>query len=108
VTDAGGSLVYEVELAVDPEVAEEFAFWLAGHIRDVLECEGFVRAEWLDVDAGVGEPVRWRVRYTLHDREALDAYLAGPSGALRADGEGRFGGRFQATRRVMTVREVMG
>lgn len=102
-------VIYEVNLAVEPDAAEAYAAWLGPHIQEVLLCDGFLSAEWLRVepdvadDAGEGGPVRWCIQYRLRDRAALDAYLAGPAARLRADGVARFGGRFTATRRVLSL-----
>jgi hypothetical protein len=104
---SGGRVIYEVNLDVDPGAAAEVAAWLQGHMAEVLACDGFVGAEWLDVDAGADAVVRWSLRYLVRDRPALDAYLAGPAAALRAEGVRRFGGLFTATRRVLRAREVI-
>jgi hypothetical protein len=100
----GNAVVYEVNLAVDAGAAEAYAEWLGPHIAEVLVCDGFLSAEWFDVEpAGGDDRVHWCVQYRVTDRAALDAYLAGPAGALRADGQARFSGRFTATRRVLVA-----
>lgn len=94
---------YEVELAVDEAVAAAFHHWLDGHVRDMLALPGFVSATcWrvLDPAPAPGQVVLC-VRYALVDRDALADYLAGPAAGMRADGQARFGGRFQARRRVL-------
>ena len=103
-------VVYEVNLAVDADAAEAYAAWLGPHLREVLACDGFVSAAWLDVedDGEADGRVRWCVQYRVRDRAALAAYLAGPAARLRADGQARFGGRFTATRRILGVREEVG
>ena len=98
----GTAVVYEVNLAVDAEAAEAYAEWLGPHIAEVMACDGFLSAEWFDVESsGDDGRVHWCVQYRVADRAALDAYLAGPAAALRAAGQARFGGRFTATRRVL-------
>lgn len=102
-------LIYEVNLAVDPGAAPGYAVWLRGHIPEVLASDGFLSAAWLDVEAEPGDPcVRWCVQYHVRDRTALDAYFAGPAQRLRADGQEKFGGGFEAARRVLTLREELG
>ncbi len=103
-------IVYEVNLAVDADAAEAYAAWLGPHIREVLACDGFVSAEWFDVDADgdADGRVRWCVQYRVESAAALDAYLAGPAARLRAEGAEKFGGRFAASRRVLAVREAAG
>jgi hypothetical protein len=101
---AARRVVYEVDVTVDAGAADAYAAWLPGHIERVLENDGFVSAQWLEADAGAAA-ARWSIRYTVTDAAALEAYFAGPAGALRAEAEERFGGRFVATRRVMSIRD---
>jgi hypothetical protein len=102
-------VVYEVNLAVDGDVAGAYAAWLGLHVREVLACEGFVSAEWFEVEPDEDDGrVRFCVQYRVESRAALDAYLAGPAVRLRAEGVERFGGRFTASRRVLAVREAVG
>lgn len=99
-------LIYEVSIAVDPEVAEDYAAWLKGHVLDVLDNPGFDSATIHRADAPDGDTRRhFVVHYAVRDRAALDAYFAsdGPRGAaaMRAEGTSRFGERFSATRRIL-------
>jgi quinol monooxygenase YgiN len=98
-------VIYEVNLEVDPEMAEAYLAWLQPHIRQVLACEGFQEAELFEIEpAGTSTRQLFSVRYSVRDRKALDAYLAGPAKALRAEGAQRFGESFAATRRIMAAR----
>ena len=96
-------LVYEVNLAVDAEVAAPFADWLPGHVAELLALPGFLSAEILRVEepAPPAGEVALSVCYRLRDRAALDAYLRDHADRLRGDGLARFGGRFRASRRVL-------
>ena len=102
------TVIYEVNLAVDAEVAASYRAWLEPHIHEVLAVPGFVSAEWWDVEASAGdEPdgrVRWCVQYRVASREALHAYVDEHAARLRGDGLERFGGRFEASRRVLALR----
>lgn len=92
-------IVYEVRIAVDAEIADEYRAWLEPHIREILAIDGFDHAELYAEDDDAGHVV-WTVRYHLHSRAALEAYLRDHAPQMRADGERRFGGRFSASRRV--------
>ena len=104
-------VVYEVNLAVDADVADDYAAWLGPHVDEVLAVPGFVSAEWWTVEAAPppDEParppapprVRWCVQYRVESREALQAYFDVHAERLRGDGLARFGGRFEASRRVL-------
>lgn len=102
-------ILYEVNLAVDSEMAEAYAAWLGPHIDALLALDGFETAEWLAVDGVLGGApddgrVRWCVQYRLRDRAALETYFAEHAARMRGDGLERFGGRFEASRRVLAPR----
>lgn len=123
--------IYEVNIRVLSESFEEYAEWLDGHIREMLELDGFIAANWLEVEEDeeakeLEEAVRQAVRldesvpaelreaaatpvntrlltiqYRLRDRESLDRYFADHAQRMRQDGKERFGDMFAATRRIM-------
>lgn len=100
-------VVYEVNLAVDAEIAAAYRAWLEPHIAEVLAVPGFLSAEWWDVedsDRQPGNRVRWCVQYRVDSREALHAYFDEHAARLRGDGLERFGGRFEASRRILALR----
>ena len=92
-------IVYEVRIVLDPAIADEYRAWLEAHIREILAIPGFSGAELLAEDGDDGRPV-WTTRYHLAGRAALERYLREHAPRLRAEGLARFGGRFEATRRV--------
>ena len=103
-------VLYEVNLAIDREIAAAYAAWLGSHIDEILMLDGFVSAEWWRVEppeaAGAGDRVRWCVQYQLRDRAALQAYFDEHAERLRGDGLTRFAGRFEASRRVLVERSA--
>ena len=97
------AVIYEVELEVDRIIEAEYRAWLDAHIAEVLALPGFVAArrfERQEPPATAGRFVIC-VHYELPDRAALDAYLNHHAARLRADGLARFGGRFEARRRIL-------
>lgn len=94
---------YEVNLEVDAEVGAAFRAWLSGHVQDMLALPGFVSATCQRVVEPAPPPGRIGlcVRYLLIDRAALTHYLEDHAPAMRGEGLARFGGRFQAQRRVL-------
>lgn len=96
-------VVYEVNLEVDVEIADDYRDWLDAHVVAILALPGFISAHILDVlepappDGSVG----LCVHYTLRDHTAFEQYLREHAAAMRADGQARFGGRFRAGRRVL-------
>jgi Domain of unknown function (DUF4286) len=104
---ASAEIVYEVTLHVDAAIADEYDAWLAAHAAEILRLPGFLSAEIFEGDGGgelpMGEIERV-VHYRLRDRTALESYFRGHAGRMRDDGERRFGGRFTATRRILSSR----
>lgn len=97
-------LIYEVNLNVNADIAADFLIWLKKHIQDITALEGFTGAQLFECDPDSGQTAvkLWSVHYALESREALDNYLQNHAPAFRQDGLDRFGGKFTATRRVLT------
>lgn len=97
------SLVYEVNVEADPEIAGDYRTWLDGHVTSMLALPGFEAAVVFDVlePAPAHGASAWCVHYTLRDAAALEAYLAEHAPRMRAEGVARFGDRFRASRRVL-------
>lgn len=103
VGDPAGAVVYEVNLDVDAGVIDAYRAWLQGHVAEILALPGFTGAEmFVVVEPGAAEGrVALCVRYLLRNATALDDYLANHAARMRADGLARFGGRFNASRRIL-------
>jgi len=98
-------VIYEVNLEIDREIVADYLEWLKPHIQEVLACDGFLDGALFEIETGAdSDRLHFSVRYSVRDREALDAYFDGPAQALRADGAQRFGNRFTASRRIMEPR----
>ncbi len=94
------SVIYEVNLGVEPRIADEFADWLHTHVAEMLALPGFESAEILREEGPPDQPL-FSVRYRLRDRVALDEYFEQHAARMRADGVARFGEAFRASRRVL-------
>jgi len=99
------SVVYEVDLEADADIAGPFDTWLRDHIADMLQFEGFRSAEILDDPSAPDGRIRRIVQYRLRDRAALEDYLTRHAPEMRARGVAHFGDRFSAERRVLPHRE---
>lgn len=94
--------LYEVSIEVDAELADEYRSWLCEHARQMLALPGFIDAQLWEVERQAeAARIGLVACYTLRDRAALEAYLAGPAQQMRAAGRARFGERFTATRRIL-------
>lgn len=95
------TVIYEVNLNVDSDIAPEFARWLVGHVNDMLALPGFLSAETAREERESAETVGWSVRYHLESRQALETYFQHHAAQMRADGIKRFGQAFSASRRIL-------
>ena len=96
-------IIYEVTAIVEQSAASDYRQWLYEHVAAMLRFDGFERAtisELLDTEA---ESQGFVISYYLRDSDSLDHYIANNAPAMRADGERLFGGRFKATRRVLSL-----
>ena len=94
-------LIYEVNIAIDSERAQEFELWLADHIEQMLCVDGFVGARVFHVEESGPGKVNFVVHYDLESRDKLEAYFVGSAERLRAAGIEKFGASLEATRRVL-------
>lgn len=96
-------LIYEVNLSVDTEIADEYRLWLMAHVQEMLALPGFTAARILEtVDATTDtDEIALCTQYELVDQQALDDYLRLHAARMRAQGVARFGDRFRASRRVL-------
>ena len=101
---AHAGLVYEVNLDLEAGIRQAYLAWLGEHIAEICALPGFAGARLFEVADPAPPPKRVHlcVQYRLADEAALAAYLRDHAPRLRADGQARFGGRFAATRRVLT------
>lgn len=96
-------VIYEVTLEVDPAVVVAFDTWLEGHLRRVLEREGFESGHVYKSDEPVADGWQRRVvQYRVRSAADLERYLEHDAPALRAEGLEKWGDRFRAARRVLS------
>ena len=97
------SVVYEVNLAVDAPLVEQYRAWLHEHVAGIRALPGFTGATiWTVADPPPPpDTVQLCVQYQLRDAAALEDYLRDDAPRLRAEGVARFGDRVRAWRRVL-------
>ncbi len=94
-------VIYEVNLDISPDVADDYVAWLRSHVKEIQKIPGILGADLFSVD-GADD---WRclsVRYRLVDKAALQNYLERHAPRLQSEGVERFGDKFRASRRVLT------
>lgn len=97
-------VIYEVNVTAQSEIVDDYGAWLDAHIDEIMEIEGFISAQWM-VREEDGAGGRWTILYTLRDREALSNYQEDHAKRLIGEGLDRFGGKFEASRRIMAQRK---
>lgn len=123
--------IYEVNIRVLSDAYTEYTTWLEEHIQEMLQLDGFLAAEWFEVELdqetqeleeavrqavrldesvpaelreAVATPIHSRmltIHYQLSDRDSLEDYFTDHADRMRNKGMERFGEMFAATRRVM-------
>ena len=97
-------IIYEVNISVDEEIANEYLLWLRKHIDRLLQLDGFLHADCFEAGREREGKRELVVHYHLRDRESLEDYLARHADRMRREGTERFPGRFTAFRRVLEPR----
>ena len=102
-SDAEGTVVYEVNIDLDAGIEAEYRDWLRHHVAEIMALPGFIDARVFDVIDPPPAPGRIALctQYLLRDEAALQAYFDLHAARLRGDGIARFDGSFNASRRIL-------
>merc|ERR1712062_453449 len=102
-------VIYEVNLEIQREYAEEYMNWLRPHIMEMLALEGFISCSISDYervkDHNDPDIVTKVVTYRIRSREALQKYFDYGATKMRSKGTNKFTGKFKAWRRVIAPQE---
>ena len=99
-------VTYEVNLAVDREIAGEYAAWLKEHVGEMLDIEGFLSSDqWIE-ESEDPDRIHFCIHYRLASRRALEDYFERHAERMRGDGLTRYQGRFSASRRILREAEL--
>ena len=96
-------IVYEVNLQIDSQVADDYAAWLKPHIEHILQIKGFRHADWYVCDSS-DDKVHWSIRYHLDKRSSLANYLDNYAPMLIQEGIDKFGDHLTSNRRIMVLK----
>ena len=91
-------------LEVNQSIAELFSDWLIAQFKKCFSLMDLARRSGSrqNLDEDNHSPVQlWTIHYQLSDREAYDSYIDNHAEEMRTDGLERFGGQFQANRRLL-------
>lgn len=96
-------VLYEVTVRVERALADAYLAWLPGHVRRILELDGFEAAEAFEVVESPPDTdhLLLCVHYRVRDEAALDGYLRDHAARMRAESAQEFGQRARASRRIL-------
>lgn len=95
-------IIYEVNLDIDRSIEADYATFMAHHIDEMLQFDGFEKAEWFEREGEGNEKiVCWTVQYHLRSMTELEHYFEHHAARMRSDGKNKFGNRFTANRRIL-------
>lgn len=99
------TVLYEVNIDLDAAIRTDYLAWLDAHVAEICALPGFLGAQVLEVTdpAPAAGRASLCVQYRLTGPAALGRYLSDHAPRLRAEGAERFGSRFTASRRVLSV-----
>jgi len=98
-------VIYEVSVEVDKEIAPAYELWLKEHIVELVKMAGFDGAKLFTFDSGNPLVTNWVTHYQAKSLDLVQNYLEKLAPSFRADGVQRFGKRFRAQRRILTLTE---
>ena len=96
-------VIYEVNLKINNCIATKFKVWLHAHVSEMLEIDGFIKAEILKDNDSSDNFILLTVHYTVENYDKLEAYFLNQATQMREDGINRFGNKFTATRRIFEI-----
>lgn len=96
-----GSILYEVNLAVDPTIEKEFEAWLPQHINDMLALGCFQSASFWKLRQESGARPQYVSHFILDSFQTLTEYFEHHAEKMRADGVQRFSNKMKASRRIL-------
>jgi len=100
--------IYEVNIEIAPEIQVRYERWLKRHIEEILQIQGFLRAEvWYQQAPLTDGWIGLVIHYVLDSEANLAAYLEHHAPRLRQDAENHFSGRFRSHRRVLVNRQKL-
>lgn len=99
-------ITYEVNCLVDETIVREFEPWIKPHVDAVLQFDGFISAEILqllqDPKMQISANTKgFSIRYKLDSMNSLNHYLEHHAETMRSDGIKRFGEKLRTYRRIL-------
>ena len=96
-------ILYEVNVTVQPQIESEYRAWLKTHIAEMLEHQGFIRAEVYEPTEKITDQIEITMHYFLDSQESMDSYLKNHAPRMREIGLKLFKDQFSATRRILEL-----
>ena len=99
-------LLYSVTVFIDEDIEDQWYEWMIRqHIPDVMKTGHFISAEMSRILEPETSRPAYRIEYRCANAAAYRAYAADHAPALQAEHSQRFAGRFEASRKLLALRE---
>lgn len=100
-------LIYEVNLEVKSQSADQFLIWLGPHIDQVTKLGNFKGAQLFEIKNDDSKGLtKWSVQYICKDQEQLEKYIRDFAPKLRQEAIDLFGNNFTASRRILSHKSI--
>ena len=97
-------IIYEVNIAVNNDIFDEYLVWLNNHIEEMLLFHGFIKAAKTINHKSICKEII--VKYYLNSKEDLDYYLENNSEKMRGKVLDKFNHKFKISRKISNVNEL--
>ena len=98
-------VIYEVNLAINPESTVNFVEWLNNeHINEMMSNDGFYEHKIFyrkPEEEGVKDKDLLTIHYFVHSRKNLEEYLQNKASEMRQRALDHFKGQFDVNRRIL-------
>jgi hypothetical protein len=101
-------VLYEVNLTVNKEIQTEYLAWMPGHLQDMLQFDGFNKANFweelpMDPTASPTATRHFVAQFEITNYDYLQNYFKHHATRMRQEAIDKFGNKFSANRRVLKL-----
>jgi len=99
-------ICYEVNLSIDVDIADAYEKWLVPHMKEMLLFNGFHEATLYENKADHNASKQYlTASYLIESENHLNSYLNNHAQTMREEGVTKFGNKFSANRRILSVKD---
>lgn len=95
-------LMYEVNIAVNNKIIQEYKIWLDKHVAEMLKIDGFCSAEIIN-NSEDKNITHLTVKYQIESQEKLDDYFKYKAKLMRQESLDKYGDYVHITRKIFNI-----